>query len=1294
MKLLIILTLLVTPLAIVSQTLKADYQFQGNLNSSVAGAPAITNLSCGGSNSFVSDVVDGYTRQTVRFPFNCGLSVNTGGSLIPSNTYTIVVLFKVDAVSGFRRIVDFSNGLSDDGAYILDSRYEFEPTNTNPVILPSVYFQATLVREPSGTVRVYRDGVQRVTAADGGTFMISPANVLKFFQDDAAFGGEASAGNVARIRLFDGAMTTQQIGALDRLPNAQGGVDQSILFYSTRMGGQDIFTMNVDGSNHRRLTTDRVSFAATWSPDGSRIAFYGARDGNFEVYLMNSDGSGLQRMTNHPSFDGYPSWSPDGSRLAFESDRDGDNEIFVMDIATQTITQLTFNTGYDGDVTWSPDGGHMAFRANRDGDHEIFRMESDGDNPVQLTTNGVADAYPSWSPNGSRIAFSSDRNGVTEIYVMNHDGSNQTRVTNNSVVDNYPVWSPDSTRLMYSRTVNSSAVELVSSDLDGMGENVLTSSAFFNYFPDWRVGQLGSPCSLIPIAPNTSATGFIDASSCSLESNVGAGYTFNGALNQQIAVSVETSAFFARLELLSPSGTVLATAGGVNGVNNAYLPASGYITLPEAGTYTIRATAAFGGTGNYRISLYEAPAQACTYSLSPARTDVPMTGGTFSFEVNTQEGCPPAAAPAASGTFYTNASYTGGRVTLTMPPHPGIVDRQEVMTIAGQQHTIFQYCTCPPTNDFVDNPNLLQGANSPPNAPERGSNTNASSQSGEPAHAGNTPSKSVWYVWTAPSNGLWSFSTSGSSFDTVMAVYACPAGLDGCSFTNLTLVGSNDDTTFFDSTSKVNFRADRDKTYLIAIDGKNGASGTIELSWRQYERLFRLYLQTYNGTQSPLVPDSVTASNGSNTLIPTRVSLGVYEFNLPADGSTYIVTITGPTGIVWDPNNFPLDASFRQLDELMQGGGGIGLQNTVSNAQFALEHYISGYIKNITQAELTDLGVRIGSSRGPNPREDAPCTPLAFQAIAGVPYARYQCIARPNTLHDIIPNMSGKVFTVSVRSYDTPLVNNEIGLPSTGFIASNAPTFSVGGSVLVGGGGTRLDLTYTPLGLTQPISLRATTSPGGEYSFANLAAGSYSLKASRTGVVFAQPSAITLGPSQTIDISSDVACSFTPSNITTASVSGGLAQFDVSTNQPSCEWSAASDVPWITINSGAIVGNGPVHFTVEPNSGPGRIGSIRIQGRVEPVRIQQDTVNPTFGSITGRVLNAGGLALRNVQVTLVDSVGGRRTATTSSFGVYSFSNVQVGQIYTLTVSSRRFRFLPKTIVFTQPFVDEDFVGLE
>ena len=45
------------------------------------------------------------------------------------------------------------------------------------------------------------------------------------------------------------------------------------------------------------------NFLPAWSPDGTQIAFMSNRDGNPEIYVMNSDGTDLRRLTNHPAID-------------------------------------------------------------------------------------------------------------------------------------------------------------------------------------------------------------------------------------------------------------------------------------------------------------------------------------------------------------------------------------------------------------------------------------------------------------------------------------------------------------------------------------------------------------------------------------------------------------------------------------------------------------------------------------------------------------------------------------------------------------------------------------------------------------------------------------------------------------------------------------------------------------------------------------------------------------------------------------------------------------------------------
>ena len=87
------------------------------------------------------------------------------------------------------------------------------------------------------------------------------------------------------------------------------------------------------------------------------------------------------------------------------------------------------------------------------------------------------------------------------------------------------------------------------------------------------------------------------------------------------------------------------------------------------------------------------------------------------------------------------------------------------------------------------------------------------------------------------------------------------------------------------------------------------------------------------------------------------------------------------------------------------------------------------------------------------------------------------------------------------------------------------------------------------------------------------------------------------------------------------------------------------------------------------------------------------TATPTF-SISGRVLTPDGLGLRNAVVTLTDAGGVSRNATTSSFGIYAFESIVSGQNYTITVSSKRYRFAPQTVTLTGDLTAVNFIGLE
>jgi hypothetical protein len=73
-----------------------------------------------------------------------------------------------------------------------------------------------------------------------------------------------------------------------------------------------------------------VKTDASFSPDGSRIVFVSTQDGDAEIYLMDADGANLRKLTDNSAVDASPGWSPDGRRILFVSNRNGQFELYVM----------------------------------------------------------------------------------------------------------------------------------------------------------------------------------------------------------------------------------------------------------------------------------------------------------------------------------------------------------------------------------------------------------------------------------------------------------------------------------------------------------------------------------------------------------------------------------------------------------------------------------------------------------------------------------------------------------------------------------------------------------------------------------------------------------------------------------------------------------------------------------------------------------------------------------------------------------------------------------------------------
>ena len=296
-----------------------------------------------------------------------------------------------------------------------------------------------------------------------------------------------------------------------------------IAFVSERDGNPEIYVMDSDGKNQRRLTNNRDDdWSPSWSPDGKRIVFASDRDGHVhakhgwptsEIYVMDADGGNEQKLTNNPADDGFPSWSPDGKWIVFQSNRDWDNprntEIYVMDADGGNQQRLTENPNEDESPSWSPNGKQIVFSSVREGhfNYEIYVMGADGGNQRRLTENLKNDWDPSWSPDVKQIAFASDRKGDLEnfeIYVMDADGGNQRRLTENRVDDWDPSWSPDGERIAFMSEMDGNP-EIYVMDANGGNQQNLTNNPHDDWSPSW----FNSPFSVSPAGKTFTIWGWV-----------------------------------------------------------------------------------------------------------------------------------------------------------------------------------------------------------------------------------------------------------------------------------------------------------------------------------------------------------------------------------------------------------------------------------------------------------------------------------------------------------------------------------------------------------------------------------------------------------------------------------------------------------------------------------------------------------------------------------------------------------------------------------------------------------------
>lgn len=201
--------------------------------------------------------------------------------------------------------------------------------------------------------------------------------------------------------------------------------DGKLIAFTGQSGGKDVlYLMDVarrDVIRRIDLPVDQV-LNPSFSPDNERIVFSGLSGGVTDLWVVNADGTDARRLNRDRYGDSYPQWSPDGRTIAFASDRGSDTDfdvlrfgkfkISLMDVASGIVTLLPGQDGLNINPQWAPDGQSLIFVSDRTGVANLFLYDLATSEHYQLSNvvgaiTAVAESSPAitWARDADKLAF-------------------------------------------------------------------------------------------------------------------------------------------------------------------------------------------------------------------------------------------------------------------------------------------------------------------------------------------------------------------------------------------------------------------------------------------------------------------------------------------------------------------------------------------------------------------------------------------------------------------------------------------------------------------------------------------------------------------------------------------------------------------------------------------------------------------------------------------------------------------------------------------------------------------------